>query len=213
MNGLALIRAIDWRTSASRSSKASAVAGFAVGTCILYERVDGAHGRLLGSDSGAETIRNEARRARGNQPSARASSAPLPGGGRDSSRVGPLLVRRNVLADNPEEPVSPAVPEKLEPLPEILHRRLEIVVRPEVALEAPVLLVELEHCLGVRDGRLDLAAAAYHAVIGEQLVDGPRRHARHAIGIEAVERLPNRVPLGVDDASGETRREGDLAEH
>src|SRR5262249_54044082 len=85
--------------------------------------------------------------------------------------------------------------EELELLSKILDRRLEVVVASEVTAEAPVLVVELQHCLRVRDCRLDLAAAADDALVAEQLVDGAGRHPRDALRIEVVKRPADASPL------------------
>ena len=50
--------------------------------------------------------------------------APLP------ARVRPVLVGRNLLADDPEEPIGAVIAEELELLPEVFNGRLEVIVRP-----------------------------------------------------------------------------------
>src|SRR5919198_3470832 len=66
---------------------------------------------------------------------------PLPRrhGCRHPSRARPLLVGGNLLPHDPEEAVRAVVAKELEPLSKILDRRLEIVVRAEIALEPVVL--------------------------------------------------------------------------
>jgi hypothetical protein len=46
------------------------------------------------------------------------------------ARVRPVLVGRDLLSDDPEEPVGAAIAQELELFPEILDGRLEVVVRP-----------------------------------------------------------------------------------
>ena len=69
----------------------------------------------------------------------------------------------------------------------------------EVALEAAVLLLEVEHQAGVVDDRLDLAAVADDARVGAELRElGLRERGDEAV-VEAAERLVDAGPLVVDD--------------
>src|SRR5262249_2143346 len=46
------------------------------------------------------------------------------------ARLGPVVPVGDLLADDPEKPVRPVIAEELEPLSQVLDRRLEVAVAP-----------------------------------------------------------------------------------
>src|SRR3990172_3191342 len=80
-----------------------------------------------------------------------------------------VLVIRDLFADDVEEVESAHLAEELEPLAQVGDGLFEVSVRAHVALEAAVLLLEVEHQARVIDDRLDLAAVADDARGGAEL--------------------------------------------
>src|SRR5260221_6119748 len=103
----------------------------------------------------------------------------------------------------------------MKPPLQVLDRRFRIGVRGEEVVKGAVLLDELQHRVGVLDGRLDLAAVADHGRILRDRFDLLRTQVRDVPRVEAVKRLQEPGPLVLDDLPvqpGAENRLGQLLE-
>src|SRR5260221_1115230 len=87
----------------------------------------------------------------------------------------------------------------MKPPLQVLDRRFRIGVRGEEGVKGAVLLDELQHHVGVLDGRLDLASVADHGRVLHDRFDLLRTQVRDVPRVEAVKRLQEPGPLVLDD--------------
>src|SRR6266540_5766518 len=157
---------------------------------------------------GGDYTKRRRRRARGSRLGARACRYRLPAAG-----AAPVLVRRHLFADDVEEVERAHLAEELEALAQVFHAGLEVAVRAKVALEAAVLLLEVQHLSRVVNDRLDLAAVADDARVGAQLRHLGLGERSDFSVVEAAKGVVDARPLVVDDLPGDAGLEDGLAHY
>jgi hypothetical protein len=84
--------------------------------------------------------------------------------------------------------------------------------RFQIAPEAAMFAIEVEHCLRITDRGANLALAMENAGVGHNTLDVRVAVTRYLARVETVKRLAQSVPLAVDDSPAQSGLENSTAQ-